>query len=174
MRGRDGGVDEQGYEEVFRAHRAAVFALALRICGDRAQAEDAVAEAFAKVYPQWRKGRVTNAGAYLRRAVVNELNSGWRRRAVERAWQERRNGDARGDRSFEDQSADTVAFRQALARLSPRQRSALALRYWADLPEAEIAETLGCSVGAVKSYLHRGVERLRQLLGPDFVSGSVR
>lgn len=167
-------MDEQAYGEVFVAHRESVFALALRICGNRAQAEDAVAEAFAKVYGHWRKGRVNNVGAYLRRAVVNELNSGWRRGVVERGWRDRRNGDARGVRGFEEQSADAVAFREALARLSPRQRSTLALRYWADLSEAQIAETLGCSVGAVKSYQHRGVERLRQLLGSDFVTGSVR
>jgi len=167
-------VDEQAYGEVFAAHRDRVFALALRICGDPAQAEDAVAEAFARTYVHWRKGRVDDVGAYVRRAVVNEINSGWRRRAVERAWRDRRNGDARGERSFDEQAADTAAFRQALGRLSPQQRAALALRYWDDLPEAQIAQTLGCSVGAVKSHLHRGVRRLRQLLGPDFVAGSLR
>lgn len=165
---------EEAFGEVFTAHRDQVFALALRLCGDRMLAEDAAAEAFAKTYVHWRKGRVENVGAYLRRAVVNEINSVWRRRAVERAWREQRNSDGRGTPSFDAQLADAVAFRQALARLSPRQRSALALRYWADLPEAEIADALGCSTGAVKSYVHRGVERLRQLLGPDFVPGSLR
>lgn len=169
-----GSVGEQPYERVFRAHRDGVFALALRICGDRSQAEDAVAEAFAKVYVPWRKGRVDNVEAYLRRAVVNEINSGWRRRATERVWREHRNGDARGGQAFDERSVDAAAFRQALARLSAQQRSALVLRYWADLPEAEIAEAMGCSVGAVKSYLHRGVQRLRVLLSPDYVTESLR
>lgn len=167
-------MDEVGYGELFRAHERSVFSLALRLCGDRAQAEDATAEAFARTYPHWRRGRVQDPGAYLRRAVVNEVTNGWRRRAAERAWQDRRHGDGRGRRRFEDESADTMDFRRALSKLSPRQRAALTLRYWADLPEAEIAATLGCSVGAVKSYQHRGVERLRQLLGPDFVTGSIR
>lgn len=165
---------EEAFGEVFAAHRGQVFALALRLCGDRTLAEDAVAEAFAKTYVHWRKGRVENVGAYVRRAVVNEINGVWRRRAVARAWREQRNGDGRGTRAFDDQLADAVAFRQALARLSPRQRTALVLRYWVDLPEAEIADALGCSTGAVKSHVHRGVERLRQLLGPDFVPGSLR
>lgn len=167
-------VDEGGFGEVFMAHRDSAFALALRICGDRSQAEDAVAEAFAKVFVQWRRKRVDNVGPYLRRAVVNEVTSAWRRRARERAWRERRNGDGRGLRGFEDQADDAVAFRQALERLSPRQRSALALRYWADLPEAEIAAAMGCTAGAVKSYQHRGVQRLRQLLGPAFAEGNLR
>lgn len=167
-------MDEQAYAEVFRVHRDGVFALALRVCGDRGQAEDAVAEAFAKVFVHWRKGRVDNVGPYLRRVVVNEVHSSWRRRAAERVWRQRRSGDERGSRAFEEQSADAVAFRQALSRLSPRQRAALALRYWADLPEAEVAAALGCSVGAVKSYQHRGVTRLRALLGPDFVTESLR
>lgn len=166
--------DEEAYADVFRAHRDGAFALALRVCGDRSQAEDAVAEAFAKMYQPWRKGRVEHVGAYLRRTVVNELTSGWRRRAVERAWRERRNGDGRGETTFDERSADAAAFRQALACLSPRQRAALTLRYWADLSEAQIAEEMGCSAGAVKSYLHRGVQRLRELLGPDFVTGSLR
>lgn len=171
----DGGhVDEQAFGEVFLAHRDAAFALALRLCGDRSQAEDAVAEAFAKVYVQWRRGRVDHVGAYLRRAVVNEVTSGWRRRAREVAWRQRRNGDGRGMQAFEDASADAVAFREALARLSPRQRSALTLRYWAGLPENEIAAAMGCSAGAVKSYLHRGRERLRELLGPDVMKGNLR
>lgn len=167
-------VDEEGFGEIFAAHRDSAFALALRICGDRGQAEDAVAEAFAKVFVQWRRKGIDNVGPYLRRAVVNEVTSIWRRRARERAWGERRNGDGRGVRSFEDQSDDAVAFRQALERLSPRQRSALALRYWADLSEAEIAAAMGCSPGAVKSYQHRAVGRLRQLLGPEFAEGSLR
>lgn len=167
-------MDEQAFGDVFRDHRDAAFALALRLCGDRSQAEDAVAEAFAKVYVQWRRGRVDHVSAYLRRAVVNEITSGWRRRARERAWRERRNGDDRGTRAFEDQSADAVEFREALDRLSPCQRTALALRYWEDLSEAEIAAAMGCTVGAVKSYLHRGRERLRALLGGDVRKGSLR
>lgn len=166
--------EEEAFGEVFTARRGQVFALALRLCGDPTLAEDAVAEAFAKTYVHWRKGRVENVGAYLRRAVVNEINSVWRRRAVERAWREQHNSDGRGTPAFDDGFADAAAFRQALARLSPRQRSALALRYWADLPETEIAAAMGCSTGAVKSYVHRGVERLRQLLGPDFVPGRLR
>ena len=54
---------------------------------------------------------------------------------------------------------------QALRRLPERQREVLTLRYWSDLSEAQIAETLGISRGAVKSNASRGMRRLAQLLG---------
>jgi DNA-directed RNA polymerase specialized sigma24 family protein len=58
--------------------------------------------------------------------------------------------------------------RQALAGLSRRQRAVLVLRYCEDLPEAEVAELLGCSVGTVKTHAHRGMAALRERLGGEF------
>jgi RNA polymerase sigma factor (sigma-70 family) len=55
------------------------------------------------------------------------------------------------------------ALSQALARLPPRQRTVLVLRYWEHLTEAETADALGCSVGTVKSTTSRGLARLREL-----------
>jgi RNA polymerase sigma factor (sigma-70 family) len=66
-----------------------------------------------------------------------------------------------------DMSA-TVAERSrleaALAQLSPRQRAAVVLRYYQDLPDRQVAEVLGCPVGTARSHASRGVARLRQLL----------
>jgi DNA-directed RNA polymerase specialized sigma24 family protein len=69
-------------------------------------------------------------------------------------------------------SDDSVVVWQALLRLPERQRAALALRFYEDLPEAEIAVILDCPVGTVKSYVHRGIERMRGALGPAFQIGS--
>ncbi|MBA2496662.1 MAG: hypothetical protein H0V33_06125, partial [Acidimicrobiia bacterium] len=76
--------DRVGYAAVFAEHRASVLGLAFVLCGDRHVAEDVAAEAFARVWPHWRAGRVADDRSYLRKAVVNEVRSRWRRRAVER------------------------------------------------------------------------------------------
>jgi RNA polymerase sigma factor (sigma-70 family) len=67
-------------------------------------------------------------------------------------------------RSTEDQLADHEAIAAALAVLPQRQRTAVVLRYFADLPEREVAEILGVSVGTVKSSVSRGLDRMRGLL----------
>jgi RNA polymerase sigma factor (sigma-70 family) len=63
--------------------------------------------------------------------------------------------------------ADTV--RRALAALPARQRAVLVLRYFEDLPEAQVADLLGCSVGTVKTHTSRAIRRLRELLGDELV-----
>jgi len=63
--------------------------------------------------------------------------------------------------------ADTV--RRALAALPARQRAVLVLRYFEDLPEAQVADLLGCSVGTVKTHASRGIRQPRQLLGDELV-----
>lgn len=155
---------EDAFADAVRAYGPGAYRLALRLCDDPQRAEDAVADAFAKVWVQFRRGRVDAVGPYLRRAVVNQVTSGFRRRAVERRWLERRSGDDRGERALDAQAADAALFRAALAQLPERQRAAVVLRYWEDASEREIAETLGCTAGTVKRHLHRGVGRLRQLL----------
>ncbi|MFE4925153.1 sigma-70 family RNA polymerase sigma factor, partial [Streptomyces sp. NPDC056661] len=102
---------------------------------------------------------------YLRRAVVNRARSVLRRRRVADAF--------RPDRQLHAHSAQEVVLLaiehrdllQALRLLAPRQREILVLRYWAGLSEAEIAETMGISRGAVKSMAHRSLAALRKRLG---------
>ena len=65
---------------------------------------------------------------------------------------------------FADGQALAAQVRQALPR---RQRAVLVLRYYADLPEAEVADLLGCSLGTVKTHAHRGLRALRENLGED-------
>jgi RNA polymerase sigma-70 factor (sigma-E family) len=155
---------EDAFADAVRLYGPGAYRLALRLTDDPQRAEDAVADALAKVWVQFRRGRVDAVGPYLRRAVVNQVTSSFRRRAVERRWLERRSGDDRGERELDAQAADEELFRAALAQLPERQRAAVVLRYWEDASEREIAEALGCTAGTVKRHLHRGVGRLRQLL----------
>jgi RNA polymerase sigma factor (sigma-70 family) len=73
-----------------------------------------------------------------------------------------------GDRHQPDFAGDDLVLWQALQRLPGRQRAAIVLRYYLDLPEAEVARLLGVPVGTVKSWTHRGLARLRDRLGPTY------
>ncbi len=68
---------------------------------------------------------------------------------------------------FADGQALAAQVRQALQVLPRQQRAVLLLRYYADLPEAEVADLLGCSPGTVKTHAHRGLRALREILGKD-------
>ncbi len=155
--------DEQ-FAELYEVHRERLFRVAFLVCGDRSRAEDAVAEAFVRVLSKWRVSPMTNPSAYLRRAVVNEVVGGFRRRALERRVADRR---VRDDQRHPDPGGDLgerdVVW-AALRRLSAQQRAAIVLRFYEDLGEAETADVLGVSVGTVKSRVSRGLARLRVLL----------
>ena len=160
------GVEQASFATVFNTHHRQAVRLAYLLTSDADQAEDIVAEAFAKVYVRWSKGEVRDVGAYLRRAVANEANSKLRRRYLERREAQRRHGDDRGVRTVDEGAADRDQVWQAIQRLPNRQRKAVVLRYYEDLSEAETADVLGCSVGTVKSQVSRGLARMQQLLGP--------
>lgn len=161
----------QDFADVFAAHHAEALRLAYLLCGDAHRAEDAVGDAFTKMYRRWRRGRIDNPGAYLRRAVVNEVNSRFRRLALERREAARQHGDERGARAADEEVADRDEVFSALAALPPRQRTAVVLRYYADLTEADAADAMGVSVGTVKASVSRGLGRLRSLLEDDAGAG---
>jgi RNA polymerase sigma-70 factor (sigma-E family) len=156
--------DIEGYGELFARTHLRLVRLAYLLCGDQRRGEDAVAEAFARVYPRWRKGGLDDAEAYLRRAVVNQLRTGWRRQLVERRHARRLTGDHRGEILHADRSADHAELLRALLELSELQRMAIVLRYYEGFREADVAEALSIPLGTVKSSVSRGLDRLRELL----------
>jgi RNA polymerase sigma-70 factor (sigma-E family) len=153
------------FEDFVRDRSEYLFQLALLLSGrNRADAQDLLQVALERA---WRRRRAIarndNPEAYVRRALVNASIDRWRwlRRRDERSLHAAGPGPAGGD------PASLVARRdeliRALAALPPRQRAVLVLRYWEDMPEAEVARLLGCSVGTVKSQASRGLARLREL-----------
>jgi RNA polymerase sigma-70 factor (sigma-E family) len=156
-----------GYTLVFRDLHEPLLRLGFLLCGDRHRAEEAVAEAFARSWPHWQHGRVTDEGAYLRRALVNELRSRARRRAVEDRDLARRRGELVIAAPAVDSIAERDRLLAALADLPARQRAVVVLRFYEDLSEADTAALLGMRKGTVKSQTNRGLERLRQILGED-------
>ena len=155
------------FAAIYAAHHAGALRLAYLLCGNRDRAEDAVAEAFVRVYRQMGRTEIANPGSYVRRAVVNEVNSRFRRLALERREAAKRTGDDRGARGTDEHLADADQMFTALRQLSARQRTVVVLRFYEDLPEKAIAEAMGISVGTVKSTLSRGMDRLRVLLGEE-------
>jgi RNA polymerase sigma-70 factor (sigma-E family) len=128
--------------------------LAHLLIGSNAVAEELVQDAFVRVYERW--AHVEHPPAYLRQAVVNACRSYRRSRSRER----RRTSVS----ATQIAASDVDELRDALASLSVRQRAAVVLRYYEDLPEAEIARLLECRPGTVKSLLARGLERLRKVI----------
>jgi RNA polymerase sigma factor (sigma-70 family) len=97
------------------------------------------------------------------------VNSRFRRLALERREALKRSGDDRGTRGADDELVEHDQMFAALRQLSPRQRAAVVLRFYEDLPEKAIAEAMGISVGTVKSTLSRGLDRLRGLLAEEVI-----
>jgi RNA polymerase sigma-70 factor (sigma-E family) len=132
---------------------------------DGGECEDLVQETFLKVARRWSKIRtMDHPYAYARRVLVNLVLDGSARRS--RSRQELELLDDTGPaidphaRIALEQVDDADAIGRALAALTARQRLVLILRYFEDLPEAEVATLLGCSVGTVKSTASRAASRL--------------
>jgi RNA polymerase sigma-70 factor (sigma-E family) len=154
--------DDDGFREFVHSRSPGLLRTAYLLTGDRASAEDLVQTALVKAYRHW--GRITAAGspeAYVRRIMVNERRTWWRRnrgRELVGGVPER---PARDELSAVD---DRDAMWRAVLALPPRTRAVLVLRYWEDLSEAETAVALGCSVGTVKSQASRGLRKLQLAL----------
>lgn len=137
------------------------------LTGDAVAAEDLLQSALARTWPHWPAlAAGGEAEAYVRRAMVNTQISWWRRR-----WRgEVPTAEPPERPSTSDAYAavdDRAALGAALRTLPPRQRAVVVLRYYEDLSEAQVAATLGCSVGTVKSQNAKALARLRPLIGPD-------
>ncbi|MEU4352974.1 RNA polymerase sigma factor [Streptomyces virginiae] len=162
----DGDSGQPTVTELYHAHRLSMVRLAVLLVDDLATAEDVVQDAFTALYRRHGEqiADVDNALGYLRTSVVNTARSVLRRRRTVRSWTP---PPAVDEPSAEDHVVLDEAHREvlaALARLTPRRRQVLVLRYWADLSEAEIATTLGISRGAVKSNASRGLDALERNL----------
>ena len=143
--------------------------LAMLLTGDRWRAEELLQDSLVKVYERWRRlSRLDDPHAYLRRALVNNQTSIWRRRRRESLVADvpEQAGPAG------DTGADTVVLRRALLSLPAKQRAVVVLRHYEDLTEREVAQVLGCSVGTVKSQNARALDKLRHLLEEPFHSVS--
>jgi RNA polymerase sigma-70 factor (sigma-E family) len=133
-------------------------AVARRLTGDQRRAEDIAAETLTRAYVHW--GRLHDdhrRAGWIVRVATNLAIDAARRRPAPRT-------SAAGTAVADDEIVTRVALVQAMRRLSRRERQVIALRYLADFSEADVAASLGLSVGSVKTYTARGLTRLRPLL----------
>lgn len=164
--GRLGGVStvrdaefEGWYVQAYPRVRAAV-TLAV---GDADLAEEATAEAFARAVVHWSKVRAAaSSQAWVYTVAMNQVRSTLRRRRVERRWLR---GQATQPIVHQPPPVepDDPLWR-AVGQLPRRARTAVALRYVADLSEAEVAEVMGIARGTVAATLHQARKRLGELL----------
>ena len=150
------------FEEFVRVRTPALLRTAYLLTGDQHAAEDLVQAALERTAARWR--RIDRSGgpeAYVRTVMYRLQVDRWRRRrrvveAVTDAPPETAGGD-------DYRAADLrLALRTALARLTPKQRAVLVLRFYDDLGEARTAEVLGCAPGTVKSQTSLALRRLRE------------
>ena len=158
-------VAEDQLTALYTAHYRSLVRMAAFLTGDRDNAEEVVQDAFVKVYGSWRGLRDPDkAEAYLRTTVVNLSRSRLRHRQVVAKHQPEPPGDAASAESGAMRIVQREAVLHALEQLPRRQREAVVLRYYGDLSEAQTADAMGCSVGAVKSHTSRAMASLRPLL----------
>jgi RNA polymerase sigma factor (sigma-70 family) len=142
------------FDACYREQWSAMVRLAWLMTGSRELAEDVVQDAFVQMHLRW--AAIETPVAYLRVAVVNGTRAHARRASRRRA--------------LPDEPVQPVLppeldeTWQLLAQLSARQREALVLRFYADLPFDQIAAAMQCRPGTAKSLVHRGLARLKELM----------
>ncbi|WP_066371731.1 SigE family RNA polymerase sigma factor [Herbidospora mongoliensis] len=150
---------ELRFREFVTARSPALMGLAyLLTAGDQHASEDLVQSSLVRALGQWEK--IEAPEAYVKRVMYNQHVSLWRR-----AWRRHETSVAELPEKGADDGTRPVelrlALREAMAKLTRRQRAMLVLRYYEDLPEDEIARLMGCSIGTVRSTTHRSLAKLR-------------
>jgi RNA polymerase sigma-70 factor (sigma-E family) len=159
---------DAAFEAYFAARSDAMRGTAYLLCGDWHRAEDLVQQTFTKLYLAWRRIKRHEAmDAYTRQTLVRTFIS------------ERRRGwfkhEAVGEPATEVMAPvsglpeERLVLLEALAKVPPKQRAVLVLRYWEDASIEQTAALLGCSEGTVKSQAARGLQTLRGLLEQERV-----
>ncbi len=152
------------FQEFFAGQYEALCRLGYWLAGDHAEGEELAQEALVRVYWRWAiVRRLDRPLDYTRKVLVNRYRSLLRRALVEA----RHAGRARAEAAEQADHDGSLVLWAAVRRLPLRQRAVTVLRYQEDLPEAEVARLLGCSVGTVKSNASRALARLRTELGRE-------
>jgi RNA polymerase sigma-70 factor (sigma-E family) len=153
---------DEAVTQLYAAQYRALVRLATLLLRDVGAAEEIVQDSFVAMHGSWRRLRDHDrALAYLRQSVVNRSRSALRHRTVEQRHAPAPMPDHASAEHGALEALEREDLIRALHRLPRRQREVLVLRYYVDLSEAQIADTIGISRGAVKSHASRGMAALR-------------
>ena len=153
--------DTDEFTSFVRAHTAGLLRTAYLLTGDPVSAEELVQDTLVHLYPKWDKVRAADAPlAYVRRSMTNGFVN-QRRRPASRELTVETVPDVGAQDTGPLRLADRDEIWTLLRTLPERQRAALVLRYFHDLPDAEIADTLSCRAGTVRSLISRGLSAMR-------------
>lgn len=160
-------IPDSEYVEYVSAKLIWLRKVAFLLCQDWHRADDLAQVTITRLYVHWRRARTAdNLDGYVRtmlvRAYLSERRSGWSRVAL--------GGSEPDSAAPPDDPATRVAVRQALAKLPPRQRATLVLRFFCDLSIEDTAASLRCTSGTVKSQTAKGLAALRAALGDTILT----
>ncbi len=160
------GDAEEALTTLYTEHYRSLVRLAATLLDDPSVSEEVVQDAYVKMYRAWNRIREPEAAiGYLRTTVLNLARSRMRRRLVARKHAPKPMPDAPSAESGAMESIEHDRVLAVLHALPARQKEVLVLRYYNDLSEAQIADTLGISKGSVKTHASRGMSTLRAQLG---------
>ncbi|WP_018639955.1 SigE family RNA polymerase sigma factor [Parafrankia elaeagni] len=154
--------EHDDFQTYFAERLPGLLRLAYLLTADAAAAEDLAQTALARTFVAWRRVRASDSpDAYVRRILINAHRRQFRTRRIAETLVSVVPDQAPGGGGELAAVEDRAGLAAALAVLPRRQRAVVVLRYCEDLPEARVAEILGCSVGTVKTHASRGLARLR-------------
>ena len=163
MEGRPGGLvsTDHGFTDFVRAHTSALLRTAYLLTGNSTAAEELVQDTLVRLYPKWHRVEAADVPlAYVRRSLTNGFING-KRRASSKDVALEIVLDRWDGRDEVSQLVEREALWSLLSTLPDRQRAALVMRYFHDLPDDEIASALDCRAGTVRSLISRGLTALR-------------
>jgi DNA-directed RNA polymerase specialized sigma24 family protein len=146
------------FEEVYRSSQQRMVRVAFLMTGSNEVAEEVVQDAFVALFQRF--DAIAEPTGYLYRSVVNGCRARHRRQLVA----DRVRALPLPPSVLPPPELDETWH--AVGKLTPRRRAAIVLRYYADLPLADIAGILGCTTGTVKSLIHRGIAQLKDVIEP--------
>ena len=156
---------ERAFNELVRRHENRIFALALRMLGERSDALDATQDAFISAFKQAHSFRGDSSfGTWLYRIAINSCKDALRRRKRWGDPTEDAGVDVASDENIEETTTQRLALAQALSQVPEEFREAVVMHDLGGVPYEEIARTTRTNIGTVKSRISRGRKRLAELM----------